>query len=111
MSKLKDLNRFSNIWFFDATSDATLTANFKELNHALGIGEEVKDTCNFLTRNHKQWLCIFDGANDEQLYLKDFIPTCNHGNIIILTPSSTPLSLWTRTGEITTRQMLLVLGL
>ncbi|KAE9385269.1 hypothetical protein BT96DRAFT_982095 [Gymnopus androsaceus JB14] len=79
----KNTSRFSNIWFFDASSEATLTANFKELGKAAGVGEEVKDACNFLARIHENWLCIFDNADDKQLYLKDYIPNCRHGNIII----------------------------
>ncbi|KIK56682.1 hypothetical protein GYMLUDRAFT_247705 [Collybiopsis luxurians FD-317 M1] len=76
-------SRFSNIWFFNATSDVTLTANLKELGKALGIGEETEEVKKYLARNQENWLCIFDNADDDQLYIKDYIPSCNHGNIII----------------------------
>ncbi|KAE9386144.1 hypothetical protein BT96DRAFT_760716, partial [Gymnopus androsaceus JB14] len=29
------------------------------------------------------WLCIFDNADDKQVILKDYIPSCNHGNFIV----------------------------
>ncbi|KAE9398242.1 hypothetical protein BT96DRAFT_757402, partial [Gymnopus androsaceus JB14] len=29
------------------------------------------------------WLCIFDNADDKHVFLKDYIPSCNHGNVII----------------------------
>ncbi|KAF9016087.1 hypothetical protein BDP27DRAFT_1378774, partial [Rhodocollybia butyracea] len=74
---------FSNIWFFDATSKETLTSDFKELAKAAGVGDQIKDICNFLARSHENWMCIFDSADDEQLYLKDYLPICAHGNIII----------------------------
>ncbi|KAE9407818.1 hypothetical protein BT96DRAFT_1037628, partial [Gymnopus androsaceus JB14] len=56
---------------------------FQELGKAAGIGESVKDVCSFLARSHQNWLCIFDNADDKQVYLKDYIPSCHHGNIII----------------------------
>ncbi|KAF9063142.1 hypothetical protein BDP27DRAFT_1479731 [Rhodocollybia butyracea] len=52
--------RFAYIWFFDATSKETLTSDFKELARAVGVGDRIKD-----------------------LYLKDYLPICAHGNIII----------------------------
>ncbi|KAF9063434.1 hypothetical protein BDP27DRAFT_1451247 [Rhodocollybia butyracea] len=76
-------SRFANIWFFDATSKETLTSDFKELAKAAGVGDQIKDIRNFLARTHQNWMCIFDSADDEQLYLKDYLPICAHGNIII----------------------------
>ncbi|KAF9027562.1 P-loop containing nucleoside triphosphate hydrolase protein [Rhodocollybia butyracea] len=75
--------RFAYIWFFDATSKETLTSDFKELARAVGVGDRIKDVCNFLAQTHQNWMCIFDSADDEQLYLKDYLPICAHGNIII----------------------------
>ncbi|KAE9397789.1 hypothetical protein BT96DRAFT_61527 [Gymnopus androsaceus JB14] len=76
-------SRFSNVWFFDASSNDTLTANFKELGKAAGIGEDVKNVKDFLARINENWLCIFDNADDKNVYLKDYIPICNHGNVIV----------------------------
>ncbi|KAE9385311.1 TPR-like protein, partial [Gymnopus androsaceus JB14] len=74
---------YSNVWFFDASSHDTLTANFKELGKAAGISEDVKNVRDFLARMHQNWLCIFDNADDETVFLKDYIPICNHGNVIV----------------------------
>ncbi|KAF9062642.1 P-loop containing nucleoside triphosphate hydrolase protein [Rhodocollybia butyracea] len=80
---LDNSSRFSNIWFFDATSDTTLTTDFKALGKVAGVGQEVKSVRDFLARIDHNWLCIFDNADDKELYLKDYIPSCSHGNIII----------------------------
>ncbi|KAE9397819.1 TPR-like protein, partial [Gymnopus androsaceus JB14] len=80
---LKHLNRFSNVWFFDASSNDTLTANFKELGKAAGVGEDVKSVRDFLGRFNQNWLCIFDNADNEHVFLKEYIPICSHGNVII----------------------------
>ncbi|KIK57553.1 hypothetical protein GYMLUDRAFT_46125 [Collybiopsis luxurians FD-317 M1] len=73
--------RFSNVWFFDATSDTTLVDNFRQLGRAAGVGEQVEDVKNFLVRSHQNWLCIFDNA--DEISLKSYIPICNHGNVIV----------------------------
>ncbi|KAE9388566.1 TPR-like protein [Gymnopus androsaceus JB14] len=79
----ENFSRFSNVWFFDASSNNTLTANFKELGKAAGVGEDVKNVRDFLARIDQNWLCIFDNADDEKVFLKDYIPNCNHGNVFI----------------------------
>ncbi|KAE9397782.1 TPR-like protein [Gymnopus androsaceus JB14] len=79
----ENLSRFSNVWFFDASSNDTLTANFKALGKAAGVGEDVRDVRDFLARINQKWLCIFDNVDDENVFLKDYIPSCNHGSMII----------------------------
>ncbi|PBK86816.1 TPR-like protein [Armillaria gallica] len=76
-------DRFLHVWFFDATSDSTLAADFKKLGKAAGIGESVDDVQDFLRRMHGDWLLIFDNADDPEVELSNYIPRCNHGNIII----------------------------
>ncbi|KAK0477753.1 P-loop containing nucleoside triphosphate hydrolase protein, partial [Armillaria luteobubalina] len=79
----ENLSRFTHIWFFDATSDATLAADFKKLGKATCVGESVNDVKDFLKRMHEDWLVIFDNADDSKVDLSKYIPQCNHGNIII----------------------------
>ncbi|KAK0224863.1 hypothetical protein EDD85DRAFT_228926 [Armillaria nabsnona] len=79
----EDPSRFLHVWFFDVTSDATLAADFKKLSKAAGIGESVDDVQDFLERMHKDWLIIFDNADDPRVDLSKYIPQCNHGNVII----------------------------
>ncbi|KAK0487164.1 P-loop containing nucleoside triphosphate hydrolase protein [Armillaria novae-zelandiae] len=67
-------SRFKHVWFLDATSDATLTADFET---------SVEDVRDFLRRMDEDWLVIFDNADDSNVDLGNYIPWCNHGNIII----------------------------
>ncbi|KAK7441012.1 hypothetical protein VKT23_016793 [Stygiomarasmius scandens] len=77
-------SRFSNIWFLDATSEATLTAEFKTLSQAAGIQTDTTEAVQgFLSRAQKEWLLIFDNADTPDLNLGKYIPRCNHGNVII----------------------------
>ncbi len=32
---------------------------------------------------HKDWLLIFDNADDPKVDLSNYIPQCDHGNVII----------------------------
>ncbi|KAJ3889376.1 P-loop containing nucleoside triphosphate hydrolase protein, partial [Lentinula edodes] len=75
--------RFSNIWFFDATSDASLIADFKELGRAAGVGEDPKKVQAFLESKFQNFLCIFDNADDKKVDLKKYIPRGKNCNVII----------------------------
>ncbi|KAK0212000.1 hypothetical protein IW262DRAFT_1518855, partial [Armillaria fumosa] len=79
----ENLSRFTHIWFFDATSDATLAADFKRLGKAAGINESVDNVRDFLRRMHEDWLVIFDNADDPKVNLCKYIPQCKYGNVII----------------------------
>ncbi|KAK0493608.1 hypothetical protein EDD18DRAFT_1078291, partial [Armillaria luteobubalina] len=76
-------SRFTYIWFFNATSDATLAADFRKLGKAACVGESVNDIRDFLEKMHEDWLVIFDNADDPKVDLSKYIPQCNHGNVII----------------------------
>ncbi|KAK7441019.1 hypothetical protein VKT23_016800 [Stygiomarasmius scandens] len=77
-------SRFSNIWFLDATSETTLTADFKTLGQAAGIPKDTSEAVQgFLSRAQRDWLLIFDNADTPDLDLGKYIPRCNHGNVII----------------------------
>ncbi|KAJ3846966.1 hypothetical protein EV368DRAFT_88278 [Lentinula lateritia] len=75
--------RFSNIWFFDATSDASLIADFKELGRAAGVSEDPKKAQAFLESKFQNFLCIFDNADDKKVDLHKYIPRGKNGNVII----------------------------
>ncbi|KAK0471968.1 hypothetical protein IW261DRAFT_1318333, partial [Armillaria novae-zelandiae] len=76
-------SRFTHVWFLDATSNATLTADFEKLGKAACVGESVGDVRDFLRRMHEDWLVVFDNADDPKVDLSNYIPGCNHGSVII----------------------------
>ncbi|KAK0482515.1 P-loop containing nucleoside triphosphate hydrolase protein, partial [Armillaria novae-zelandiae] len=76
-------SRFTHVWFLDAMSDATLTADFKKFGKAACVGESVNDVWDFLGKMDEDWLVIFDNADDSNVILSNYIPQCHHGNIII----------------------------
>ncbi|KAJ7800540.1 P-loop containing nucleoside triphosphate hydrolase protein [Mycena olivaceomarginata] len=76
-------SRFSNIFFIDATTIATIEIGLKNTAVMKDIGNSPQDGLLWLTSNIEGWLLFFDNADDPSLNLNNFIPQCNHGNIII----------------------------
>src|ERR1700761_343845 len=75
-------NSFSNIFFIDSSTIETINAGFKNIAVTKKIGTTAEEARQWLTRN-KDWLLFFDNADDPTINLKDFLPQCNHGNVII----------------------------
>ncbi|KAJ7787070.1 P-loop containing nucleoside triphosphate hydrolase protein [Mycena olivaceomarginata] len=74
---------FSNIFFIDATTIATIEIGLKNTAVMKDFGNSPQDGLLWLTSNIEGWLLFFDNADDPSVNLNDFIPRCIHGNIII----------------------------
>ncbi|KAF5378395.1 hypothetical protein D9757_010878 [Collybiopsis confluens] len=82
----RNVLRFTNVWFFDASSEAMLVENFKELGRALKTSGDVATIRRFLTTMKRNWICIFDNADDPkllQVLLGKYLPVGRHGGIIV----------------------------
>jgi hypothetical protein len=49
------------------------------------IGDSSEHTLHWLTSKQEEWLLFFDNADDPDINLNQFLPQCDHGNIIITT--------------------------
>ncbi|KAJ7808070.1 hypothetical protein B0H14DRAFT_2525479 [Mycena olivaceomarginata] len=76
-------SRFSNIFFIDTATIATIEIGLKNTAVMKNFGNSPQDGLLWLTSNIEGWPLFFDNADDPSLNLNDFIPQCNHGNIII----------------------------
>ncbi|KAF8224415.1 hypothetical protein L208DRAFT_1311574, partial [Tricholoma matsutake] len=74
---------FSDVFFIDATTAQTIDTDLKNIALGKDIGENANDTVIWLARKHKDWLLLFDNADDIMLNLSRFFPSCSHGNILI----------------------------
>jgi hypothetical protein len=61
----------------------TIETGLKSIAIAKGFGDSPQDGLLWLTSKVEEWLLFFDNADDPSIDLNDFIPQCNHGNIII----------------------------
>ncbi|KAJ7743414.1 P-loop containing nucleoside triphosphate hydrolase protein [Mycena metata] len=75
--------KFSDIFFIDTSRIATIETSLKNIAVQKDFGDSPEDGLLWLTSKVKEWLLFFDNADDPNINLNDYIPQCNHGNIII----------------------------
>ena len=71
------------MFFVDASSSNTIVAYLQNIALTKSAGKSEQDALTWLSREHKEWLLLFDGADDVMLNLRDYFPRCSHGNILI----------------------------
>ncbi|KAJ7315288.1 hypothetical protein DFH08DRAFT_790251 [Mycena albidolilacea] len=76
-------SRFSDTFFIDASTITTINTGFKNIAVVKGSGDSLQDGLLWLASRVEEWLLVFDNTDDPSINLNDFIPQCNHGNIII----------------------------
>ncbi|KAJ7115699.1 acyl transferase/acyl hydrolase/lysophospholipase [Mycena epipterygia] len=75
--------RFSDIYFIDSSTRQTIENDLAMLALAKQIGKSAKDSLLWLSHQHKEWLIIFNNADDIHLNLGEFFPSGSRGNILI----------------------------
>jgi hypothetical protein len=75
--------RFSEVFLIDASSEETIESELKNISLATGTGDSAEDTLRWLARRHKEWLLLFEGADDISLNLHKYFPRSSIGNIIV----------------------------
>ncbi|KNZ82009.1 Nephrocystin-3, partial [Termitomyces sp. J132] len=77
-------SRFSSTYMIDASSKATIQQFFKLLAQKVKLADLTSTgVLTWLGYQKKEWLMIFDNADDPDVNLQEFIPNCPHGNILI----------------------------
>jgi len=77
------LLRFSDVFYVDASTKETVSADLTNIALTKGIGESEKATIDWFSRQRKEWLLVLDNADDPTLDLRPYLPSCSHGNILI----------------------------
>ncbi|KAF8193639.1 hypothetical protein K438DRAFT_1761774 [Mycena galopus ATCC 62051] len=77
--------RFSEIFFIDACSTETIQTGLKSIATAKNLGNSSEDALTWLKSDVEEWLVFFDNADDPNLNLHQYLPECDHGNVIITT--------------------------
>ncbi|KAH8820546.1 tetratricopeptide repeat domain protein [Xylogone sp. PMI_703] len=76
--------RFSGVFWIDASSLETIKNGYLEIARSCGQDENIGSVRDWLSgRDH--WLIIMDNADDPQLDISRFFPAGNRGSIIITT--------------------------
>ncbi|KAJ6484623.1 hypothetical protein C8R45DRAFT_1075104 [Mycena sanguinolenta] len=74
---------FTDQLLLDASTTETIQNGLKNTATAKNAGTTSQDALTWLTSKHENWLLFFDNADDPEINLNQFIPRCNHGNIIV----------------------------
>ncbi|KAH8818955.1 hypothetical protein DL96DRAFT_1715227 [Flagelloscypha sp. PMI_526] len=77
-------NRFTEVFFLDASDRITLESSFKSVAEAKHVGKSFEDGIRYLEGRTDEWLLILDNADDPELDLGPYIRR-KHGNILITT--------------------------
>ncbi|KAF8179807.1 hypothetical protein K438DRAFT_1842852 [Mycena galopus ATCC 62051] len=80
---IADSTGFTDRLLVDASSTERIETGLKNIAIAKASGESWQDGLGWLLSKHEPWLLFFDNADDPQVDLNNFVPRCNHGNIII----------------------------
>ncbi|KAJ7921579.1 hypothetical protein B0H13DRAFT_1604352, partial [Mycena leptocephala] len=70
-------------FFLDASTTETIGMGLKTIATTRKIGESSQDALKWFTAKQDHWLLFFDNADDPKIDLNNFLPKCNHGNIVI----------------------------
>ncbi|KAF8594387.1 hypothetical protein BDV93DRAFT_515829 [Ceratobasidium sp. AG-I] len=76
---------FRDIFYIDATTRETISAGLAVLAKVYGTGETPEDGLAWLVSQEERWLLVLNNADDPDLNLHEFFPSCDHGDILITT--------------------------
>ncbi|KAJ6479605.1 P-loop containing nucleoside triphosphate hydrolase protein [Mycena sanguinolenta] len=80
---IEESTYFTDQLCLDASTTETIQSGLRNMATANNAGTTSQDVLTWLTRKHENWLLFFDNADDPEINLNQFLPRCNHGNIII----------------------------
>ncbi|KAJ7443678.1 hypothetical protein FB451DRAFT_1437090 [Mycena latifolia] len=81
--------RFSEVYFIDSSSQQTTESDLSAIARIKAVGKTFQDTLDWLCHQHTEWLMVFNNADDIQVKLSRYFPSCSHGNIIITSRNRT----------------------
>ncbi|KAJ7713105.1 hypothetical protein B0H16DRAFT_1341776 [Mycena metata] len=81
--KFIEQSSFSDVFLMDTSKVDTIETGLKSIAVSKNVGDSAQAALRWLQSNHTRWLLFFDNADDPKINLNNFLPRCNHGNIII----------------------------
>ncbi|KAF8961360.1 acyl transferase/acyl hydrolase/lysophospholipase [Flammula alnicola] len=85
LQESQDTNRFSDIFYIDATNEQTLQMDLKAITPG-NVERSVDASLHWLaSQRDGNWLLLFDNADNVALDLGKFFPRCASGNILVTT--------------------------
>ncbi|QRW09969.1 kinesin light chain [Ceratobasidium sp. AG-Ba] len=86
---LKVVQRTKGLWsdvvFVDATTHETAITALAEFAKQKSIGDSYKSALRCLSNQQQRWLLVIDNADDPNVDIRHYMPSNDHGSIIITT--------------------------
>ncbi|KAJ7870703.1 hypothetical protein B0H13DRAFT_2280573 [Mycena leptocephala] len=82
---INESSHFTDKFFLDGSTAETIDAGLKNIASMKNISNSSQDALKWLANQQEDWLLVYDNTDDPKLCLNQFLPQCNHGNIIITT--------------------------
>ncbi|KAJ6559439.1 hypothetical protein DFH09DRAFT_1279616 [Mycena vulgaris] len=79
------LGRFSDVFFIDSSTLGTIDLSFRSLAVAKHAGNTAEHALQWMVTHQTEWLLLFNNADDTSINIRNFMPRCTHGNIVITT--------------------------
>jgi len=76
---------FFDIFYVDATSEDTIQTDLEAIAPGRAKRTVEASLCWLASQTDRKWLLVFDNADNVDLKLKNFFPSCSSGNILITT--------------------------
>ncbi|KAJ7448751.1 hypothetical protein FB451DRAFT_1375258 [Mycena latifolia] len=76
-------SRFPDVYFVDGSSQQTIENDLVTLALAKKVGKTFQDSLLWLSNQHREWLIVFNNADDINLNLGQYFPSGSHGNILV----------------------------
>ncbi|KAJ7833110.1 P-loop containing nucleoside triphosphate hydrolase protein [Mycena olivaceomarginata] len=76
-------SNFSDIFLIDTSATDKIHMGLKNIAIAKHVGQSSEAALQWLSSKVGKWLLFFDNADDPSINLNQFLPQCDHGNIII----------------------------
>ncbi|KAJ7651896.1 hypothetical protein B0H17DRAFT_1269751 [Mycena rosella] len=74
---------FSDIFLVDTSTLETIDTGLKNIAATKNVGSTVDDALQWLSSQPSEWMLLFDNADDPNINLHRFFPSCTHGSILI----------------------------
>ncbi|KAJ3717207.1 P-loop containing nucleoside triphosphate hydrolase protein [Lentinula guzmanii] len=77
--------RFTAMYFISADQEYSLQGGYLDIarTNVAQTAESWEDGLSWLKTHEQNWLVIIDNADDPNIRLANYLPNCDHGNIII----------------------------
>ncbi|KAJ3752826.1 P-loop containing nucleoside triphosphate hydrolase protein [Lentinula raphanica] len=95
-------NRFSKVYFITASSEVSIQSCYWDIatNNGITNADSWHAGLYWFHIHEENWLIIMDSADDPNIKLSQYLPSCTHGNIIITSRNPELQTLATQSKEL-----------